>query len=740
MSVPEQIISLASQALQDEEYPLLDPQACGEYSLFAEFLNKAIVQNRQMRKKYQRTESYLRDKINQMLQVIGTIPLRPEELDDETLISLDPLGIIAGSFSQILDHQRETNEKLEIAMEEINAIFETVGGGILVLDAEQKIISYNKKFSQMFCEPGLEIIGHSCRDIVCQGSVPLKECGFLEMVRTGKSVSKSNCPRDDRSFNIVVSPVRDKNGNLLHAVILYIDVTELMQAKAVMAQEKERLSITLESIGEGVVATDSKGYITLINRAAEELTGWSGDDAVNMPVCNIFNVYQQGEEHSCSTLFEDVLRDPEKIEQMSNITLKKKKGAECLISLSAAPIRSENDNASGIILVFRDITKEKRLDEEMAKSDRIDSIGVLAGGIAHDFNNLMSSVLGNVSLAKKFLTPQDKLYGLLDETEKSTRRAKGLTQQLLTFAKGGAPIINLVSLKDLIEESARFSSSGSHIKCGFSFADDLWSVNVDTGQIGQVIQNLVINASQAMPSGGTVRVSAENILLDQDDIIPLSHGKYVRVDIKDSGKGIEKDNLDKIFDPYFSTKKTGHGLGLAICFSIVKKHGGHIFADSVVGEGSTFTLYLPASEEDVSPSSAAEKNGVVNGYGRILVMDDEEMIRDISETMLRHMGYQVEVCVDGEEAIELYRKAMKEEQPYDAVIMDLTIPGGMGGKEAIEKIMAIDPTVKAIVSSGYANDPIMASFRRYGFIGVVPKPYSMDELSAVLQEVFVSQP
>ncbi|MCF8057454.1 MAG: PAS domain-containing protein [Desulfocapsa sp.] len=543
MSLSEQIISLANQALEDEEYPLLDPQACGEYSPFAELLNKIIVQNRQQRKKYQRTEAYLRDKINQMLQVIGTIPLRPEELDGETLLSLDPLGIIAGSFSQILDHQRETNEKLELAMEEINAIFETVGGGILVLDTEQKIISYNKKFSQMFCDAGLEITGLSCRDIVCQRSVPPEECAFLEMIRTGKTVSRTNCPRDERSFNIIASPVSDKNGTLLHVVILYIDVTELMQAKAVVAQEKERLSITLESIAEGVVATDSKGYITLINRAAEEITGWSGDDAINTPVCNIFNFYQLGEEDSCSTLMKDVLQDFEKIERMSNITLKEKKGAERLISLSAAPIKSEDDRVAGSIFVFRDITKEKLLDEEMVKSDRMDSLGVLAGGIAHDFNNLMSSVLGNVSLAKQFLTPQDKMYGLLDETEKSTRRAKGLTQQLLTFAKGGAPIVNLVSLKDLIEESARFSSSGSQIKCDFSIADDLWPVNVDTGQIGQVIQNLVINAGQAMPSGGTVRIFAENILLGQDDIVPLSHGKYVKVAIKDRGEGIEKEVL-----------------------------------------------------------------------------------------------------------------------------------------------------------------------------------------------------
>ena len=735
MSVPEQIIALATQALEDDEYPLLDPKVCGEYSSFAEFINTAIIENRQLRKKYQRTESYLRDKINQMLQVIGTIPLRPEELDDDTLISLDPLGIIAGSFSQILEHQREINEKLELAMEEINAIFETVGGGILVLDTDQRIISYNKKFSQMFCEQDLDITGLSCREIVCKGAIADKECAFAELLKTGKSVTRSNCPRDSRSFNIVASPIRDKRGNLLHVVILYIDVTELMQAKAVMAQEKERLSITLESIAEGVVATDSGGHVTLMNRAAEELTGWSEDDAVNMPVCNIFKVYQPGEEQSCTAMFDKILRDPEKIERMSNIHLKEKKGAERLISLSAAPIRSVEGKVAGVILVFRDITKEKLLDEEMAKSDRIDSLGVLAGGIAHDFNNLMSSVLGNVSLAKQFLTPDDKLYGLLDETEKSTRRAKGLTQQLLTFAKGGAPIINLVSLRKLIEESARFSSSGSHIKCTFSFADDLWPVNVDTGQVGQVIQNLVINANQAMQAGGTVRISAENVFLDENDVIPLSKGKYVRVDIADSGEGIGRENLDKIFDPYFSTKKTGHGLGLAICFSIIKKHGGHILVESVIGEGSTFTVYLPASDEAVSQESDSEKNGVIDGHGRILVMDDEEMIRNISETMLQHMGYQVEVCADGEEAIALYSKAMDKGQPYDAVIMDLTIPGGMGGKEALEKIKLIDPETKAIVSSGYATDPIMASYKQYGFVGVVPKPYSMDELSAVLQEV-----
>lgn len=410
-------------------------------------------------------------------------------------------------------------------------------------------------------------------------------------------------------------------------------------------------------------------------------------------------------------------------------------GDERLITISAAPIRKQDQEASGAILVFRDITHEKKMEEEMQKAAKIESLGVLAGGIAHDFNNLLTSILGNVSLAKAFSESDEKVTKLLNDAEKGSFRAKNLTQQLLTFARGGAPVPSLASTSKLIIESAQFSSSGSKIKCDFDIPDDLWRVEVDEGQIGQVIQNLVINADQTMHNGGIVQIVAENIVVQGNSGLALEKGEYIKISVKDNGEGIAGKHLEKIFDPYFTTKATGHGLGLAICYSIMKKHHGLIDVESELGAGSTFSLYLPASKETKAPQRSQNNEKVVEGQGRILVMDDEEIVREVAVQMLSVLGYQVEESKSGEETIDLYLKARDAGQPYDAIIMDLTIPGGMGGKETIAKLREIDSSVKAIVSSGYANDPIMAEYEKFGFNGVVPKPYGVQELSNIVQKV-----
>ncbi len=373
------------------------------------------------------------------------------------------------------------------------------------------------------------------------------------------------------------------------------------------------------------------------------------------------------------------------------------------------------------------------MEMELLRSRKIESLGILAGGIAHDFNNILTSIMGNASLAKTLVNPDDKIFNLLSNTEKSSLRARKLTQQLLTFAKGGAPVTALTSTRKMIEDSAIFSSSGSKTKCEFHLPDDLRQVEVDEGQVGQVIQNLVINADQAMPLGGTIHIGAENIVMREDNL-PLRAGHYIKIYVRDSGSGIPKKYLDKIFDPYFTTKDAGHGLGLAICYSIIDKHHGHIIVESEPGSGATFSIYLPALDDQV-PEVEETRDETIAGQGRILVMDDEEIVRDISEQMLTYLGYQVELSCNGQEAIDLYIQAQKEGHPIQAVLMDLTIPGGMGGKEAIEELIKIDPDIKALVSSGYATDPIMAEYRKYGFSGVVPKPFSIEQLSTALGKV-----
>jgi len=347
---------------------------------------------------------------------------------------------------------------------------------------------------------------------------------------------------------------------------------------------------------------------------------------------------------------------------------------------------------------------------------------------------LLTGILGNVSLAKSYAKKDEQIFRTLDNAEKASLQARDLTRQLLTFSKGGAPIKSTASIAELLRDSADFAVRGSTVKCEFSFPDDLWTVEVDSGQISQVINNLIINADQAMPEGGIIEVSAENIAISTKDALPLDEGNYVRISIKDQGIGISKEHLKKIFDPYFSTKQKGSGLGLATSYSIVKRHRGYITLKSEITIGTTFNIYLSASQKDTTVKKDEKKVPLI-GKGKILVMDDVEVVKRAADLALKNMGYEVELAEDGSKAIALYKKAKESGNPFDAVILDLTIPGGMGGKEAIKKLLEIDPKAKAIVSSGYSNDPVMADFRKHGFVGFLPKPFKLEELHDVLVEV-----
>ena len=384
--------------------------------------------------------------------------------------------------------------------------------------------------------------------------------------------------------------------------------------------------------------------------------------------------------------------------------------------------------------MFRDITENRKMEAELVKAQKLESLGVLAGGIAHDFNNFLTAIIGNLSLAKMDSKPGDQVVAWLNEMEKASLQAKNLTQQLLTFSKGGEPIKKLVSLTELVKNSATFSLRGSNVRCNFFISEDLLPVEVDEGQIGQVINNLVLNADHAMPEGGIIEICAENITLTADNEFSLPAGPYIRTSFRDHGVGIRPDHLAKVFDPYFTTKHKGSGLGLTVAYSIIDKHNGRMTVESELGLGTTFTIYLPASDKPASQSADEEKRLLI-GKGKILVMDDEEFIRDVAIQMLSKIGYEVSVANDGNQAIEMYRQAQTSGEPFDIVIMDLTIPGGMGGKEAIQKLKKLDPNVKALVSSGYSNDPIMSNFRDYGFQGVVKKPYRIQDMSDALRSV-----
>ncbi|MFH1118172.1 MAG: ATP-binding protein [Pseudomonadota bacterium] len=392
------------------------------------------------------------------------------------------------------------------------------------------------------------------------------------------------------------------------------------------------------------------------------------------------------------------------------------------------------DRLLGFWWLKRDISEKRKAEKDVMRTQNLESLGLLAGGIAHDFNNLLTGIMGNLSLALEYLNPGQRAYPRIEAAAAASYRAAKLTHQLLTFSQGGAPAKKTSSIEELLKDSAAFALRGSKALCRFSIPEDLWHVDMDVGQIHQVINNLVVNAIQAMPDGGTIQVEAENMTVGKTDGLPLKDGRYVRIGVRDTGIGIPGEYLQKIFDPYFTTKETGTGLGLATSYSIVRKHGGTMTVQSEVGVGSSFHFYLPASGRMPEVLEQTDE-GDLSGSGFILVMDDDDLIRDLAGELLTMLGYETAFAKDGDEALSVYEKALTSGRPFDAIIMDLTIPGGMGGRETITKLKAMDPHAKAIVSSGYSNDPIMAEYEKYGFAGVLPKPYDVNEVSKLLRRI-----
>ena len=517
-----------------------------------------------------------------------------------------------------------------------------------------------------------------------------------------------------------------------------INITPRKKAEDDLAAEKEQLAVTLRSIGDGVITTDTRSRVVLLNTVAETLTGWSQQEAQGQPLTEVFNIIHEQTCKPCDNPAEKVLTSGEIMALANHTTLIARDGRERKIADSAAPIRDREGRIIGVVLVFRDVTEKHRMEEELLKVKKLESVGVLAGGIAHDFNNILVAILGNINLALLDGNLEERTRRLLSEAEKASIRAKGLTQQLLTFSKGGEPIKQTASIAEIIQDSADFVLHGSNVACRYSLPDDLWLVDIDKGQMSQVIQNIIINAKHAMPDGGTIQVNCKNVesLITPDTSLPIKD-KYIKIDIIDSGSGIPASLIDKIFDPYFTTKQEGSGLGLAVTHSIISKHDGYISVQSKPGEGTTFTIYLPASTREQKKENSKTAIETNTNRAKIMIMDDEEMVRDIAKAILVMLGHDVILAADGEEAVELYKKERNSGQPIDIIIMDLTIPGGMGGESAVQEILAINPAAKVIVSSGYSNDPIMAHYQDYGFSAAIVKPFQIQDIMDVLNKLLM---
>ena len=606
------------------------------------------------------------------------------------------------------------------------------------------IIDSNKKTLNLFGYTKEEIVGKSpmylSPTIQPDGSDSYKK-GMQKMNDTLKGIPQffewTHTKKSGTNFDAEISLNRIVIDKETYVQAIVRDITEQKKTKDMLLLTQ----FTIDHASESIFWIRSDGGIMYTNEASIELLGYSHEEYKSMAIYDIdhdFNIEKSAE----------IWRRAKKDGHFRFESRYCKKNGELLpVEVTANYVKYQDKH---IVACFvRDITKQKlaetekrRMEEERLKMNKLESIGMLAGGIAHDFNNILTTILGNISLAKIYLKNDiKKVDAKINEAEKALFRARDLTQQLLTFSRGGVPVKKTILLEPLIKESVLFALRGSSVQVNFNISEDIFPTDVDEGMIGQAINNLIINAVQAMPDGGSIDVAVDNIILENKTTIEglqLEKGSYVKITIKDHGIGISNEHIAKIFDPYFTTKEKRTGLGLATTFSIIQKHGGHITVNSELGIGTIFNIYLVASPEHITINRKTNKP--VYGQGKILIMDDDEDILNIAGEMLSTLGYEVEYAKNGVEAIDKYKKMLEQNNPFDLVIMDLTIPGGMGGKDAIKGLLALDRHVKAIVSSGYSDDPIMGNHTEYGFVGVALKPYKLNELSEIVQKAIKQKP
>jgi two-component system, cell cycle sensor histidine kinase and response regulator CckA len=607
---------------------------------------------------------------------------------------------------------------------ELEALLANAPIGFAFLDTQLRYRRINRVLADMNGKPAHEHVGRTIREMFSQ-LADIAEPQLRQVLQSGRPIRTTlrsfehmGPAREPNWWIADYFPVRAADGSIVGVAAVTTDVTDRMHVEQQLRSSQTFVSSLLQAVPCGISVNDEQGKYVQVNDYYCGLYGYSREELIGQP----YGIVVPPEHVQTARESLNTLLQAGRYETPGPRPRLRKDGSIVYVEASYAPLLRE-DGSKWILGSVRDVTEQLQAREDRNRLEKLESLGVLAGGIAHDFNNLLLAILGNVSLAKRAAV-SDREIEVLTQAELACARATDLTRQLLTFAKGGVPITHVISPNELVEETTTFCLRGSNVDAHFDLRSSR-AINADPGQIGQVIQNLVINAKQAMSGGGTVAVSTNDVIAD---------GKmHVCISVADTGHGIAEEHRSRIFDPYFTTKQRGSGLGLAIAHSIVKQHRGHIDLQSCEGKGSVFSVFLPAVDRIASGQPPREPIDEV-ARGRILIMDDEELSEQTLRRMLQAWGHEVVGCCDGKQAITLYQQAISEGRRFDAVFLDLTVPGGVGGKQAVEAILRSDPSAKVVVSSGYAADAVMADYLEHGFVAALIKPYDMEALGRVLVE------
>lgn len=659
----------------------------------------------------------LREKLNQnIITIVGIYGLF-------TLLYI-------GAMMYSIRKQSLTKQELEMSESKYRTIVTQMNEGLIQIDPNGLIIYINNRMQKMLGFSSKEVLGQDLSGLLSKES----QKKFEEEFSQRASGYKARYELDWIAKNgtkiktlIAPTPLFDSNNNFIGSFGLITDISQIKKIQDDLYEKQSLLETTLGNIKDGVILTNKSGKIVIFNESAEKISEWNAAKAMGHNLSEILHIYESDIDKSKI--------DPLLINSSLNVNLKTKSNQNKIVSLHSTPIYSLDKVVKGILVIFRDITVSKKLEEDMINTQKIESIQLLAAGIAHDFNNFLTTIIGNLSYIKFNLRKNDPdMIEMLNDAENASMQAKNLSNQLLSFSiDKKEPLVSL-NLAELIKNTAKFSLSGKNVKSEIKIDSKLYNVDGISGQLQRVFQNLIVNAVQAMENHGEIKIKAKNILINPPSPFHLNAGPYVEIEIIDNGKGIPKEGLNKIFEPFYTTKKKGHGLGLAMCYSIIQNHNGYIYAESTVGKGSNFHILLPKSHFEKNQEEKSSSLIETSRSGNILVLEDNPTIQTTFSRILKYLGYQSQIFNKGEDLIQKYQVLLREKSS-PLVILDLTVPGGMGGKETIKRLLKIDPTIKAIVTSGFSTDPVIMHYIDYGFSSILLKPFTLEDVADALKMV-----